>query len=359
MLNEKPEAVRVLLFIIFLVLFVGDIREGSAVHEKFLPFDEHFDPKFGTIARSEPKVAIAYIILVDDETTANGASFIIRRLYHEKHLFVVHFDKRNYEKITHLQHIVLKCCQNYKPSNILFLGDNFVVQGGISVVQAELDCLNAALKAKEWDFAINLSGYCYPIQRVDEIEKRLDTLRGKNVMHECGITSENDSLSHERLSQVCWESNTFQIKCYNNITRPFAQNIELRHGSQWWILTREFVRFVLRDNFSRRLLIYMTNFFHPAEVYFQTLLWNSEFRGTGIYSPRPEKDIFRYEKNAEFFLDTMDAVAAIKTNALFARKLLPFSVDVYKTIDEVIYEQKHSALIFNPFISFPDYCNNH
>jgi hypothetical protein len=51
MLNEKPEAVRVLLFIIFLVLFVGDIREGSAVHEKFLPFDEHFDPKFGTIAR--------------------------------------------------------------------------------------------------------------------------------------------------------------------------------------------------------------------------------------------------------------------------------------------------------------------
>jgi hypothetical protein len=30
-----------------------------------------------------------------------------------------------------------------------------------------------------WDFAINLSGYCYPIQRVDKIEKQLETLRGK------------------------------------------------------------------------------------------------------------------------------------------------------------------------------------
>jgi hypothetical protein len=46
-------------------------------------------------------------------------------------------------------------------------------------------------------------------------------------MHECGITSEEDSLSQNRASQVCWESKKYQIQCYHNITRAFPQKIQV------------------------------------------------------------------------------------------------------------------------------------
>lgn len=47
----------------------------------------------------------------------------------------------------------------------------------------------------------------------------------------------------------------------------------------------------------------MTNFFHPEEVYFQTLHWNSEFRYTGIYDSEREKHIFRFEKSKSNYFD--------------------------------------------------------
>jgi hypothetical protein len=97
---------------------------------------------------SDPKIAVAYIILIDNEISAKGAALIIRRLFHQKHLFVIHIDKRYSEQMQRLQKIVLKCCKNYEPNNIIFLNDNIVVWGGISFVQAELDSLNLALKTK-------------------------------------------------------------------------------------------------------------------------------------------------------------------------------------------------------------------
>lgn len=50
-------------------------------------------------------------------------------------------------------------------------------------------------------------------------------------MHECGITSEEDSLSQIRVSQVCWESKRSRIECYKNIIRAFPQKIQVNFNS--------------------------------------------------------------------------------------------------------------------------------
>jgi hypothetical protein len=83
--------------------------------------------------------------LIHDKETAYGASRLIWRFYHEKHLFVVHINKMSAPKDLEYE-ILNNCCGPHQPKNIIFLSDNIVVNDGISVIQAELDCLNVALQ---------------------------------------------------------------------------------------------------------------------------------------------------------------------------------------------------------------------
>lgn len=62
---------------------------------------------------------------------------------------------------------------------------------------------------------------------------------------------------------------------------------EYYFGTQWYVLTREFVKFSLYSSMARDLLIAMTdiNMFAPDETFFQTLLLNSDFRNTSVSYP--------------------------------------------------------------------------
>jgi hypothetical protein len=50
------------------------------------------------------------------------------------------------------------------------------------------------------------------------------------------------------------------------------------HGSQWWILSRQFALYALTSDFARNLLVWITNSYVQDEIYFQTLLMNSPVR---------------------------------------------------------------------------------
>jgi hypothetical protein len=105
----------------------------------------------------------------------------------------------------------------------------------------------------------------------------------------------------ERTRQVVFvfEQRQYSLRyIVTELTRDFSlcYLVKIRQGSQWWILTREFVEYVLTDNFARRLLIYMVNSFIPDEMYFQTVFWNSPWQQKGFYGPSTKENKFRYER---------------------------------------------------------------
>lgn len=57
----------------------------------------------------------------------------------------------------------------------------------LNKIQTYLDMINKALTSgRDWDFAINFSGNCYPIKTLYQIETRLHGLKGRNFMDSDG-----------------------------------------------------------------------------------------------------------------------------------------------------------------------------
>jgi hypothetical protein len=56
-------------------------------------------------------------------------------------------------------------------------------------IQTLLDLISAARKmGQDWDFAINLSGHCYPIKTPKQIERKLSNYKGRNFLNVDGTT---------------------------------------------------------------------------------------------------------------------------------------------------------------------------
>jgi len=314
-------------------------------------------------------VSVAYIILIHNNQTARGAARLFKRIYSPENYYVIHidFDSRDPQAIQY--EFLRYCCSERKPPNVHVFSENILKWGSISIVQTELDCLNIALSMgcmfigfcqilqlrygdflltlrRQWDFAINLSGNCYPVQRMETIYNRLRKMRdsGLNVMTVDGQTSVRIPKKDRRffVDFVIERHSPDIIRQENSERMPFPDPIEIRQGSQWWILTREFVEYVLTDNFARRLLLYMVNSFIPDEMYFQTVFWNSPWREKGFYEKSSRETKFRYERfsgNNAVTLSHEEVLDAIESGAMFARKFDPNNDALYDTVDNMLHVQ--------------------
>lgn len=214
---------------------------------------------------------IAYFILV--HRYPKQFKRLFKSIYDPKNHYLIHIDKRaGSELLTEIRDFLASF------PNAQILKSQNVIWGGYSMVDAELRGMKQLLKTSiNWDFFINLSGQDFPLQSQAAITSFLRENMGKSF------------LSVE--DQVKVRPNTLnRIKNYfvesdgdftgSPIKRSFMPGVTPYIGGQWKILSRVCCEFITSSRKVAKFKQYYKNTLIPDESFFQTVLMNTDYKGT-------------------------------------------------------------------------------
>ncbi|XP_043946423.1 xylosyltransferase 2 isoform X2 [Protopterus annectens] len=228
------------------------------------------------LASVQNPVHIAYVLVVHGRATRQ-LKRMIKAIYHKDHFYYIHVDKRS----NYLHREVVQLTQNY--SNVRVMPWRMVtIWGGASLLKMYLRSMTDLLGMTEWkwDFFINLSATDYPTRTNEELVAFLSKFSDKNFLKSHGRDNARfikkqglDRLFHE-CDHHMWRLGERQI----------PEGIVVDGGSDWFVLTRTFVDYVV--NSQDRLVSMLKQFYSytllPAESFFHTVLENSVMCGTMV-----------------------------------------------------------------------------
>mmetsp|Transcript_34954 Transcript_34954/g.71326 ORF Transcript_34954/g.71326 Transcript_34954/m.71326 type:complete len:464 (+) Transcript_34954:106-1497(+) len=339
---------------------------------------------------------LAFLIIVHNQDTLDGCIRLVDALYHEDHTFYVHFDTKmdpaafSYE--WRIMSYGRKANMRKLSLHDLKWGSWGMLAPWFSVAQ-----LLTKKETRSWDYFINLSGDSYPVLKPEPLRRRLV----ENGLHLNYMTC---SAGIAGLRPVGWSQ--FDATWHKRKAFPFPivdgderfSHLEAYYGSQWMVVTRSFVTFLLdemarKDSFTERLAHW---FEHgsleidtgrrkmrvkphiPDEIFFPTVLMNSaSLNGSsGAPSTVPDyrlpqmRDMWyirmdehypwsnfnqRYDSPADaslrawgpYYLGSYDLGSIKRSGALFVRKV---SGRVDENLMRLLPVENHSAI---PDLSWP------
>jgi len=232
---------------------------------------------------------VGYIIFATpDMATVKQLKGLLHEIQEPQNAYVVHIDAK---QPRHVQEIIAELPQ---APNVHYISTRNITWGGFTLLQAELDALRELLSMGiDWDMVINLSANAYPIKPKREIARRL-ALHG-DVNH-LEIFFQLDQFVEARGIRYWFVECTdvhrvFRLKAPGTTAewRPLPQGIEVYAGSQWFMLTRPFVEFVMgcltdtrpgdekHCTLVRDFYEYCRFSLLSDEMFFQTLIMNGPF----------------------------------------------------------------------------------
>jgi len=238
---------------------------------------------------------------------------LLDAIYAPEHAYAIHVDARVSSKMLP----PLKSWAAAKP-NVVFTESIACHYGTWSLVQAELE-LAAELRkvSRDWTHLINLSGQDFPLATQREVRAFLDHHAGASFMlkidpHERWPAT---VAARYRDLNVMWRGKIHQLP----IRRPGAARVQWFGSSQWKILSREAIDFLLDEPFSHSLRGAFRFGLVPDETYIPTVLFNSKLASSILpdYKRYIDWDVPVGPK----ILSMGDFDKMMTSGAIFARKL--------------------------------------
>ncbi|KFD49350.1 hypothetical protein M514_09797 [Trichuris suis] len=199
---------------------------------------------------------------------------MLRMIYRPEHIYFVHVDERQdymYREMLAVQRLA---------------GDNFhvtsrrypTIWGGSSLLDMFLAVMDDLLSlSSNWDYIVNLSESDLPLKSVDKLAVLLASSNGTNFLsHAANVSSFIIKQGLDRLFVQC-ENRMWRLG-----TRRMPRRVRFQGGSDWFVLHRDFVQFIVREKSSlvSRLREWFRYTLLPAESFFHTVLQNSRFCAT-------------------------------------------------------------------------------
>jgi hypothetical protein len=186
------------------------------------------------------------------------------------------------------------------PDNVHFIEPPIAVHwADISVVDATLALIEQALQTgREYVRLVLISGSCYPIRKVTTLRAYFAARPGHNEIRYFNLLESPADLKHvvrfhlrlqrflgapearypALLHDIIRRSASLRLPLYRRELRTAFPGMRPHFGSQWWALTPECARFILRfvaDNPAYRR--FFQSSFAPDETFFHTIVGNSRF----------------------------------------------------------------------------------
>lgn len=270
---------------------------------------------------------IAYFIMAHHKP--ENLLRLLNAIYSERNLYLIHIDSKASNDMFTLAR------QLSGNSNVHFLPSRSTSWGGWSLVQAEIDAMRYLITDPTWTTYINLSGQDFPLVSQENLYEAIDTrLNYLNF-----LDYETEQRITKLTGQMYYVEDMGKIEILG--ARPdfrdyFDESIKTYRGSQWKILNRQFIEYVLSSELSLSLQDYYRYTLIPDEGFFQTLIGNSEYATTLERDNRRYIKGFYSEDNVFFGamdLTTADVQSMMQGNALFARK---FDSDKDATVLDIL-----------------------
>ncbi|KAG7157410.1 Xylosyltransferase 1-like [Homarus americanus] len=217
-----------------------------------------------------------------------GQMQLLGLVYRPQHQYVIHVDARQGETRAALTSLLTKLMPGATNVRILPLSRSFVASwGSFNIVRAELESFEELLRMGVWDFGVKLSGADLPLRDVDDLSATLAAYRGFNFVPLFGQRN-NDMNADQGLVLDVWHGCEGYVY---NVTRgggqPYPEEIPIYTGSQWAIMSRELVEYVvtpsLRSDRVNRWHYHLQTSIIPDESYFPTLTMNSPYHLPTIF----------------------------------------------------------------------------
>lgn len=294
---------------------------------------------------------LIYILLV--HKNPEQVLRLIHRLNTPHVRFVVHISLNAQPAVSNALH---KAAQQM--SNVYLSRRTQVKWGTFEIIQAFLYCVDVIIQKNfEYDLAYILSGQDYPLQSNAEIQNRLSSLRGKQIMEYFPLPADQRGHSADRYSRYhFWLGNRHVHlplvnrpgQCLLRLPdwllrkvfppRPFPLGMKPYDGSFWSAFTPEALAYLHQFSHSApgtQFQRFLKFTLHPAEMYLQTVLLNSPLKET-VENLNLHYVKFPPHSGHPAFLTVSDLEELMASRCLFARK---FDAELDSTILDLIDER--------------------
>lgn len=219
-----------------------------------------------SMSQEEDNYPLAYIITIHKEFDMFVK--LLRAIYRPQNLYCIHVDKRSPEDYQRKVKSLSDCFDN------IFLASKMehVVYGGFSRLQADINCMKDLVNsAVAWKEVINLCGQDFPIKTNREIIWYIrNKWGGRNITPG---TQQPLHMKYRTEYSYKEEIKNGEAQIFRLNHRKTAPPLELTiyFGTAYYVLTRQFVQFVLEDARAIALLEWSRDTYSPDEHYWVTL----------------------------------------------------------------------------------------
>jgi hypothetical protein len=276
---------------------------------------------------------IAYVVLM--HKNAGQAARLVRRLSTESARFLVHVDRRAGAAVEEEMRR-----RTAELEQVSFLRRRRCFWGGFGMVRATLGALDQLVRTgAEFDHVVLVSGQDYPLRPAHEIERALGGAAASSFMSVGTLSEVWSDEGHWRTEQ--WHLVSY-VALHLRVPwrRRLPGGLVPYGGEAWVVLSRAAATHIAE--FARRntrFVRFFEHVLHPDEIFFQTILMNSELRDTVV------NDHLRYvdwttDPGHPAVLTTSEFPTLIESRKLFARKF-DDTVDaaILDLLDDHIYRE--------------------
>jgi hypothetical protein len=253
---------------------------------------------------------------------------LVDRLQHDGAVFLIHVDR----KTDDAEYSAMAKRLGGLPS-VHFLDRHRCHWGGFGHVRATLKGI-AELLARDvaFDYVILLTGQDYPIKSQDFIKQFFEGSRPRSFMAFAPLPSEWWSPRGGLGRIEHWHLRAYGRHIRSPFSRSFPPQLRPFGGGAYWCLSRECIEYVARFAIERPDVVsFFAHVDIPDEIFFHTILLNSELRDTIVNDNLRYIDWTRGRRPA--ILETRDFDALRVSPKLFARK---FDVDQDENVLDLI-----------------------
>ncbi|XP_033744779.1 beta-1,3-galactosyl-O-glycosyl-glycoprotein beta-1,6-N-acetylglucosaminyltransferase-like [Pecten maximus] len=233
-----------------------------------------------TVTYEERNFPISFSILLYKDV--GQMERLLRAIYRPHNIYCLHVDLSAKHVVHEATRSIVKCFDNIFISSKL----EDVVYEGMTRLRADLNCMSDLLAAKvKWKYFINLPSQQFPLKTNREMVKILSLYNGANDIE--GITKPGRMMRGRYKTKFVQVGKTLRNTGKTKEDPP--HNISIVKGSAYGIFSRKFVDFILTNQTSKDLLVWMEEVRSPDEYYWATLQHDKSIGAPGGYTSVPDK----------------------------------------------------------------------
>ncbi|XP_041855771.1 beta-1,3-galactosyl-O-glycosyl-glycoprotein beta-1,6-N-acetylglucosaminyltransferase-like [Melanotaenia boesemani] len=213
------------------------------------------------LSKEEEDFPLAFSIIVHHKV--QNFERLLRAIYVPQNIYCVHVDKKSKASVSS----AISAIASFFPNVFLVSQADNVVYAGWPRVQADLNCMADLYNAStKWKYFINLCGQDFPLKTNLEMVRMLRALRGGNSL-------ESESFPPEKKWRVSYVHQIINggIQRTNKTKDPPPFNLPIMSGNAYIVVSRGYVRSVLKDRRIHALIEWSKDTYSPDEHLWATI----------------------------------------------------------------------------------------